>query len=114
MANMTYAQAIDIAIAALGEGEASARLEALKAQLAKRGSSKSPTKTQKENVAVMESIVNALAAHEEPVTITELMRDHEELGGYTNQKLSALLRQLKDAGKVEKVKEGRYTKFSLV
>ena len=40
MKNMTYAEAINIAIEALGEGEAVERLEALKAQLAKRGSGK--------------------------------------------------------------------------
>ena len=48
---MTYAQAIAIALTAIGDtnAEATDRLKALSAQLAKRGSKGGPTKTQKLN-----------------------------------------------------------------
>ena len=49
MTKMTYAQAIDIALETVVDEMAREKLEALKSQLAKRGTGKkTPTKTQKE------------------------------------------------------------------
>ena len=113
MEKMTYAQALEIAINVVTDETAKERLEALKAQLAKRSSSKTPTKTQKENVAVMEQLEKALYVAHDPVTVTELINSAEALKGYTNQKVSALLRKMVEEGKVVKTVEGRKTKFSL-
>ena len=103
MTNMTYAQAIDFALQILNENvfegieeeksTAMERLEALKAQLAKRSSSKTPTKTQKANEEVKAVIADVLAESGEKMTVTEMIAD-ERLSGYTNQKVSALLRQM--------------------
>jgi tetrahydromethanopterin S-methyltransferase subunit A len=68
--------------------------------LDKKASAKGQTKTQKENVGIKGIIVNALANCEEPITITELIANCEELNGYTNQKISALVKQLVDDGSV--------------
>lgn len=113
MEKMTYAQALEIAIASVTDEAVKEKLEALKAQLAKRGSSKTPTKTQKENVLVMEQLEKALYVVHDPVTVTELINSAEALKGYTNQKVSALLRKMVEDGKVVKTTEGRKTKFSL-
>lgn len=107
---MTYAAAIDLAIAALGEGEAAEKLAALKVQLAKRGSgSKGLTKVQKENAVLKEQIVELLA--DGGMTATEVA-DHFEI---KVQKASALLSQLYDKGNgpVKRVKEGRTLRFEL-
>lgn len=127
MTNMTYATAIDNALMVLNayfgedvvmtepiDAEATAeRLEALKAQLAKRGSSKAPTKTQKENEVIMTKILDALADVGEPTTVTDLLAHGIEGFELTNQKASALLRKLIEAGKVTKAKEGKKMLYSL-
>ena len=108
MKNMTYAEAINIAIEALGEGEAVERLEALKAQLAKRGSGKKGlTKTQKENVEVKARIAEILGEGE--MSATEIGKEL----GLTCQKVSALLKQMIEAEEVVKVKEGKAIRFRL-
>jgi len=108
MTKMTYAIAIDNAIAAMGECEASERLAALKAQLAKRGSGKhGMTKTQKENVGLKDRIVEVLADGD--LAATEIAGEM----GLTCQKVSALLRQLVDDEKVERVKDGKTIRFHL-
>ena len=108
MKNMTYAEAINIAIEALGEGEAVERLEALKAQLAKRGSGKKGlTKTQKENVEVKARIAEILGEGE--LSATEIGKEL----GLTCQKVSALLKQMIEAEEVVKVKEGKAIRFRL-
>ena len=113
MTNMTYAQALEIAIVAVEDEVAKERLEALKAQLAKRGSSKSPTKTQKENEVIMEKILESLEGIGEAVSVTELIAYGIEGYELTNQKVSALLRKLVERGKVTKVIEGKKAKFSV-
>lgn len=121
MTKMTYVQAIDNAIASLTILESNEcdrdatieKLEALKVQLAKRSSGKKGlTKTQKANVEVKETIKVVLAEVGEMVTVTELISD-ERLSAYTNQKISALLRQLVEAGEVTKVIEGKKARFGL-
>lgn len=105
---MTYAEAIDIAIAALGEGEAVDRLNALKVQLAKRGSGKhGMTKAQKENVEYKARILEVLA--DGGKTATEV---GNELG-VACQRASAILRQMVEAGDVIRVKEGRVVRFEV-
>ena len=84
---MTYAEAINLAIEGNLNDEAIERLNALKAQLAKRNSSgalKKPTKT----------VGSAL--------------------GVTCQRASAILNQMVKAEAVAKVKEGKVTRFVLV
>lgn len=68
---------------------------------ARKGGSKSPTKNQKENIGIMETILEVLAGCDEPVTVSELQKRDERLD-YTNQRLSALLKKLVDEKKVIK------------
>ena len=105
---MTYAEALTFGIEALGACEASERLEALKAQLAKRGSGKhGMTKTQKENEVLKERILEVLA--EGGLTATEV----GEALDLKCQKASALLKQLVEAEAVNRVKEGKTVRFEL-
>lgn len=114
MTKMTYAQAIDMALEVMTNEEAIEKLEALKVQLAKRSDGKrGMTTTQKANVGIMETIVEGLAEMENPVTVTELISGYAPLEGFTNQKISALLRKLVEAGKVVKTMEKKKAYFTV-
>lgn len=78
-----------------------------------RKTSKTPTKTQKENEVIMERIALDLAQFEKPVTVTELIAGSEDLEGLTNQKVSALLRKMVEAQKVVKTIEGKKALFAI-
>ena len=79
----------------------------------KASKSKGLTKTQKENEGVKAVIADVLANASEKMTVTEMIAD-DRLNGYTNQKISALLRQMIEAGKVVKTIEGKKAFFSMV
>ena len=125
MTNMTYAQAIDNALEIINTALATdpemfenmdvtvEKLEALKGQLAKRSTSKTPTKTQKENEVIMERIVDTLVAMAKPATVTEILAYGIEGFDLTNQKVSALLRKLVESGKVVKTIEGKKAMFCI-
>ena len=110
MTKMTYAVAIDRAIAGDVDAEVIEKLEALKEQLAKRGSGKHGlTKTQKEGLELMERIVEVLAGAEDGMTATEV----GAAVGVTCQRASALLKKLVEDERVRKVKAGKVTRFVL-
>lgn len=107
---MTYVEALEQAIANC-EGEVAEKLTALKAQVAKKRSSSKPTKTQVENEAIKERILEILLRNENAVTCGEIVKalDNE----YHSQKISALLRQLVATGKVVKTTEKKVSRFAL-
>ena len=110
MTKMTYAVAIDRAIAGEVDAEVIEKLEALKAQLAKRGSGKHGlTKTQKEGLELMERIIEVLADATDGMTATEV-GDAVEV---TCQRASALLKKLVEDGRVHKDKVGKQVRFFL-
>lgn len=81
--------------------------------LDKRGSTKTPTKTQKENEVIMATIEEALTAIGDKTTVTNLIVSTEALANLSNQKVSALLRKMVETGKVIKTTEGKKTFFSI-
>ena len=78
----------------------------------RKTSKKGLTKTQKENEGVKAVIAEVLADTGEKMTVTELIAD-ERLNGFTNQKISALLRQMVETGKVVKTIEGKKAFFAV-
>lgn len=81
--------------------------------LDRKHSKTSQTKTQKENELIKESIVKALTEIDRPVTITELQNESAEMEVYSNQKLSALLKQLVQSGIVTKTIDKKKSYFSV-
>ena len=83
--------------------------------LNKKSSSSSgkPTKTQIENEGYKEVILEALATADKPMTISEIMEYADGLAGLKNQRVSALMTQLKNAGKVIRTEEKKKAYFSL-
>lgn len=78
-----------------------------------RKGSKTPTKTQRANEGIMDTIERDLRELETPVTVTELIAGGEGLEGLTNQKVSALLRKMVEAGRVTKTIEGKKAYFTV-
>lgn len=72
-----------------------------------------PTKTQVENEGYKEVILEALATADKPMTISELMEYAEGLAGLKNQRVSAIMTQLKNANKVVRTMEKKKAYFSL-
>lgn len=84
-------------------------------QLERKASSKTQTKTQKENEELKEVIVKALRELGKPSTITEIQSRDEILVEKSNQKMSALLGQLVKSEVVIRDDSNRkQTLFSLV
>lgn len=79
----------------------------------KSSGSGKPTKTQLENESYKEVILEALAVADKPMTISELMEKTEGLAGLKNQRVSALMTQLKNAEKVVRTMEKKKAYFSL-
>lgn len=94
------------------------KLEKMLVQVNKKNSSvdkdgkKTLTVDQKKNEGIKEEIVNALAELDEPIQIKAL-QEMEKFTAYSNQKLSALLRQLVESGLVERVVDKKITKFKI-
>lgn len=110
---MTYAVAIDFAINAIDNEEVIEKLTALKAQLAKKSSAeRKPTATQRENVGFKDAIVNGLESNK-TYTITDIMKSTPEVGGLSNQRVSALVRQLVADGILKREEIKRKAYFSL-
>ena len=96
-----------------------AKLELMKAQFEKKNKSgvradgtKILTAEQKKNEVIKEQLIEVLAKCEEPQQIKDLMK-MEEFSEYSNQKLSALLKQLVSAEKVERVEDKKVAKFKI-
>lgn len=81
------------------------------AQLAKRKSAES--KTQKENKALMEIVVDAMRVLDKPATATQIMKSDAYLSELSLPKVSALLKKLIEDGRVERTIEKKIALFSL-
>lgn len=75
--------------------------------------SRKPTKTQIENENFKHNILEVLAEADRPLAIAEIMAN-APLNALTNQRVSALVTQLKKAGLVARVEEKRKAYFTLV
>lgn len=83
-------------------------------ELLNRKSSKNTrTKTQIENENIKGAIVNALTEIAKPVTITEMQELNTEMANYSNQKLSALLKQLVESNQVVKTVDKKKSYFTV-
>ena len=110
---MTYAKALEIAMNAVKENkEVYDKLDALKASIAKKNSAeRKPTATQKANECYKTAILEFMEVGKK-YTITDLMKEVVELADLSNQRVSALVRQLKEEGLVERTEEKRKAYFS--
>ena len=71
------------------------------------------TNTQKENEVLMEVVFNTLVEVGKPMTVSELMSANEKVGAMSNQKVSALLKKLKEDERVVRVEDKKKAYFSI-
>ena len=89
--------------------------------LSRKNSKSGATKTQKENEIVANMLVEELAKVGKPITITDLMNTSEIVKNYTlengnnltNQKISAIFKQLVESQKNVKVVDKKKSYFSI-
>lgn len=89
--------------------------------LNKKNASGTQTKTQEENKKTAEMLVDELTKVGKSITITDLMNTSEVIKSYvlengnilTNQKISAIFKQLVEAGTLVKVTEKKKSYFSV-
>ena len=113
MTKMTNVKAIDFVLTNCSNlpEDVVAKLTAMKASFEKKSSAeRKPTPTQMENQGHKEAILNALSSGEK-MTITDLMKP--ELGELSNQRVSAIVRQLTLSGEVVRTEDKRKAFFSL-
>lgn len=79
--------------------------------LNRKSSNKKATKTQVENEGFKDIILSVLS--DEGATVTEIQGKDETLANLTNQRVSALLRQLVNDGRAIKVVEGKKSLFKI-
>ena len=82
------------------------------AVLDKKSTSRTTSKNQEQNEALKVAIVDTLRTIGSGRVIT-IQNANAELGGYSNQKITALVRQLVEAGTVIKTVEKKSSIFSL-
>lgn len=81
--------------------------------LAKKNSAeKKPTAQQVANDSVKQAIIDGME-HGVPYTITDIIKSVPACAELTNQRVSALMRQLKDAGVVVRTEDKRKAYFTL-
>ena len=78
----------------------------------KNSRSGKPTKTQVENESIKAQIVSVLESAGKPMTVTQLLAK-SELADLSNQKVSALLTQLRKTGRVVRTVEKKVAFYSL-
>ena len=81
--------------------------------LNRKSSKNTQTKTQIENENIKVAIVKALNEIGKAVTITELQELNTEMSAYSNQKLSALLKQLVESNEVVKTTDKKKSYFTV-
>lgn len=118
MMKMTNAMALATAIEVLAldaqYDEVVAKLQKMKEQAEKKSSAgKKPTATQTENIGLKEEILLFMQEGEQ-YTITDIMKGCSAVAELSNQRVSALVRQLLLDGKVSREEIKRKAYFSLV
>ena len=82
------------------------------ALLDKKAQNKKATKTQEQNKGIKTTILEVLATIGSG-TVTDIQNGNEELSALSNQKVSALVRQLVESGEVVKTTDKKKSIFSL-
>lgn len=79
----------------------------------KKSGERKPTATQIANEGLKGVILEVLAVAEEPMTISEIIKAHEDLQGLSTQKVSPLLSALVKEFKVVRIEEKRKAYFKI-
>lgn len=84
------------------------------ALLDKKSANKKPSKTQVANESIKDLIEDVLSASDKALTVTEILASGVFEPLTSPQKISALLKQMVEAGKVVKTVEKKVSRFTVV
>lgn len=115
MEKMTNVKALEVVLNG-GEitPEVREKLEKMKAQFIKKnGAERKPTANQTENAGLKIDILDGMESGK-AYTITDLMKAIPSLADLSNQRVSAIVRQMKDEGLVTRTEEKRKAYFTKV
>ena len=114
MEKMTNVKAIDYVMANCEiPADVAEKLTKMREQFVKKNSGeRKPTANQVENAGLKGDILNGMVAGTK-YTITDLMKDIPALADLSNQRVSALVRQLVESGAVIRTEEKRKAYFEL-
>jgi hypothetical protein len=99
----------------VSKAEAMDKLAKMMEQLDKKASAeKKPTKNQLEADALADALYAEMLADGGKLTVSEMLAKFDCVKGMSNQKVSAIVRKLKDTGRAVKDVEGRKSLFSAV
>ena len=79
----------------------------------KNASEKKPTAQQMANEGLKQTIIDVLTENGGLMTVTDVQKSCAELAELSNQRISALLRQLKDDKMVDRVEDKRKAYFTI-
>ena len=82
--------------------------------LDKKSANKKPTKTQEANEVLKDTIEDVLSESDKALTVTEILATGKFEALTSPQKISALLKQMIEAGRVVKSVEKKVSRFSVV
>ena len=88
------------------------KIDAMITSLEKKSASRKPTKLQEQNEEFKSVILTVLS--DVGMTASDVIKSDSTFDGMSNQKMTALLKQLIEVGKVEKYKDKKTTLFKLV
>ena len=115
MEKMTNVKAINYVVENFAEElptDVLEKLNAIKTSFVNKAANRKPTKVQEENVTIKDTIEGVLTA--EGATVSEIMAKDEALKALSNQKISALLKQMVDEGRAVKVVDKKKALFTAV
>ena len=114
MEKLTYVKAIENALNGNLTEETVEKLNALKASIAKKNTAeRKPTATQTANEGFKVAILNGLESGK-AYTITDIIKSVDEVSDLSNQRVSAIVRQLVESGSLVREEVKRKAYFSLV
>lgn len=115
MEKMTNAKALEYVLTNV-EGlptDVKDKLTNIHASYVNKGKAKKPTANQIANAAIAQTILDGLEVGK-GYTITDIQKNIEGLGDFTNQKISAIVRELVNGGLVARTVEKGKAYFSVV
>ena len=114
MEKMTYVKALEIAIANVDNAEVKNKLVALQTSIAKKNSAeRKPTATQTANAGYKIAILDGMEDGMQ-YTITDLTKTISAIADLSNQRVSAIVRQMVESGEVTRTEIKRKAYFSKV
>ena len=109
---------VDVTLADTELSEAITKLSGMAEKLAEKRSTPSKADKEKsaEHKAIADEIILVLSTEENVtngMTVSEMQKASDKLAGYSNQKISAILRKMIDSGAVVKTVDKKKSYFSL-